>query len=83
MPANIISHDDIGLAEYGIGKCDIEPERLAVGLARQSAGHPVALTFVNHSLVHDRGVLGIGRDGEHHELPEIVSCRVVSCRAAR
>ena len=44
---------------------------MTVGLARQRAGHAVTLTFVNHSLVRDLGVLGVGRNSEHHELPEI------------
>ena len=76
-PEDIIGNDDVGLAENGVGECDVEPEGLTVGLARQRACHAVALTFVNHSLVRDLGMLGVGRDREQHELAEIEAGRAL------
>src|SRR5882672_10419973 len=76
-PEDIVSNDDIGLAEDGVGERDVEPEGLTVGLARQRAGHAVSLTFVNHSFVRDLGMLGVGRDREHHELAEIQAGRAL------
>lgn len=61
---------------------DVEPERLAVGLACERAAHPVALSFADHALVRDRRLLGIPRDVEDHEVAELPRARACSIAAS-
>ena len=68
---HVARHGDVGLAEDGVRESDIEPKQLAVGLAGERTGDAVTLSFVDHPLVRDRGVLSIGRDAEHHEVAEL------------